>query len=421
MQPASPPLSRSDAVAPAADIPQRLVSLDAYRGLVMLAMASRGFGIPKVAALPQFSQNPTWQFLAAQLDHVAWVGSCFWDLIQPSFMFMVGVAMAYSCASRVAKGQSYLAMLCHAILRAILLVALGIFLRSNTSDMTNFTLMDVTSQIGLGYVPLFLLWGRKFWIQATAATVILVGYFALFALYPLPAADYDFAAVGVDESWVHFEGFERHWEKNANVAHDVDVKVLNWLPRPEPFLFDRGGYNTLNFIPSIATMIFGLIAGEWLRGGATGAKKFFVLVGAGLALLLIGWGLNELGICPVVKRIWTPSWALYSTGWTCLLLGAFFAVIDLANFRFWAFPLVVIGMNSIAIYCMDKLCHAWTLRTLRCHLGWVIEALRARFAAIDKLATDATIYLPIIETTAVILIFWLVLLWMYRRRIFLRI
>lgn len=417
MTSAAPSLAAS---TPAATLPARLLSLDAYRGFVMLAMASRGFGIPKVAALPQFASHPTWQFLAGQLDHVAWVGSCFWDLIQPSFMFMVGVAMAYSCAARVSKGDPYWKMLLHAIFRALVLIALGVFLRSNSSDQTNFTFMDVTSQIGLGYLPLFLLWGRKFWVQATAAIVILVGYFALFALYPLPAADYNYAAVGVDENWVHFQGFQRHWEKNANVAHDVDVKVLNWFPRPEPFMFDRGGYNTLNFIPSIATMIFGLIAGEWLRGGASGLKKFGVLVGAGLAMLLIGWGLNELGVCPVVKRIWTPSWAIYSTGWTCLLLAAFYGVIELIQFRFWAFPLVVIGMNSIAIYCMDKLCHSWTLKTLKTHLGWKIEKLRT-FPAIDKLVSDSQIYLPIIETTAVLLIFWLVLLWMYRRRIFLRI
>ena len=115
--------------------PQRLFSLDAYRGLVMLAIASHGLGI--AAAAEHFPEGRAWQWLAHQFEHVPWVGCVAWDMIQPSFMFMVGVAMAYSYAKRRDRGDSYGALLRHAVIRAIVLVAMGIFLASNWSDHTN--------------------------------------------------------------------------------------------------------------------------------------------------------------------------------------------------------------------------------------------------------------------------------------------
>src|SRR5262245_58227032 len=124
----------------------RLTSLDAYRGFIMLAMASSGFAIPQVAA--QFPDSGIWQFLAFQFEHVAWTGCSFWDLIQPSFMFMVGVAMPFSHASRVAKGDTASQIRTHVVLRALVLIALGIFLSSNRSNSTNFTFVNVLTQIG---------------------------------------------------------------------------------------------------------------------------------------------------------------------------------------------------------------------------------------------------------------------------------
>src|SRR5437867_8584324 len=123
----------------------RLTSLDAYRGFVMLAMASDGLGLPQVAQA--FPDSSVWQFLAYQLEHVEWVGCAAWDLIQPSFMFMVGASMPYSCSSREAKGQSYGQMLAHVLYRSFLLTALGIFLRSNHASQTYFTFEDVLTQI----------------------------------------------------------------------------------------------------------------------------------------------------------------------------------------------------------------------------------------------------------------------------------
>lgn len=385
----------------------RLVSMDAYRGLVMLAIASSAFGIPKAAE--HFSHNPLWQAAAYQFEHVPWVGCAFWDLIQPSFMFMVGVSMAFSYAKRRRMGQSYAGMLGHAGVRAAVLILLGIFLSSNWSSETNYTFVNVLTQIGLGYVFLFLLWNRPPAVQFTAAIAVLVGYWALFAAYPLPPADFDYQAVGVPADWPLLSGFAAHWNMNANAAADFDVWFLNLFPRSEPFAFNSGGYQTLNFIPSLATMIFGLLVGELMRGDRAPGRKLSWLVAAGLAGLAVGSALHATNLSPLVKRIWTPSWAIYSTGWCCLILAGFYAVIDIGGLRRWAFPLTVVGMNSIAMYMMSQLLKPWTRSTLQTHLGK------------EYTEVFGEAYAPIVEPAAVVLVLWLFCYWLYRQKVFFRI
>src|SRR5260221_4070388 len=170
--------------------PSRLSSLDAYRGFVMLLMASEGLGITQVART--FKESGFWQFLSYQTDHVQWTGCSLWDLIQPSFMFMVGVAMPYSLASRRAKGQPFGQMFLHALWRSLILAYLGIFLRSVGREQANFTFEDVLTQIGLGYPLLFLLAWTKPRTQFIAAIAILSVYWLAFALYPLPGSAFDY-------------------------------------------------------------------------------------------------------------------------------------------------------------------------------------------------------------------------------------
>ncbi len=392
---------------------QRLTSLDTYRGFIMVVLASGGLGIHQVSK--HFPDSTTWQALGYHFEHVTWLGCAFWDMIQPSFMFMVGVAMAYSYAARAVHGQSYARMLVHAITRSIVLVLLGIFLRSGRGTQTNFTFMDVVSQIGLGYTFLFLLWGRPRWVQGAAAGVILLGYWLFFALYPLPPADFDFSSVGVGENWQHLEGFAQHWDKGTNPAAKFDTWFLNLFPRPNEFKFEGSGYPTLNFIPSLATMIFGLMAGELLRGARGQWAKFGLLVAWGAAGLAVGYALDAAGICPIVKKIWTPSWTLFSTGLTLWMLATFYVIIDVAGFRRWTFPLVIVGMNSIVMYVMGQLLHGWFHQRLKIHFG---QELFERTAERLHLGTE---YVPIIEHALVLLAMWLVCLWLYRQRIFVRI
>ena len=404
------PVTAESALAPAASAPTppRLTSLDVFRGFTMLFMASEIMRIPQVART--FTDSAPARFIAWALDHVPWVGASPWDMIQPAFMFMVGVSLPFSLASRRAKGHSFRSMLAHATYRAVVLILLGIYLRSNGRPQTYFTFEDVLTQIGLGYVFLFLLAHAGTRLQWASAAAILVGYWAAFALHPLPPAGFDTAIVGVPADWPHhLHGFAAHWDKNTNLANDVDQWFLNLFPRERPFVFNGGGYTTLSFVPSLATMIFGLLAGELLRGAAPDAGKVRTLVVYGAAGIALGVALHALGVCPLVKRIWTPSWAVFSAGWAAIFLAFFYYVVDVKGHRRWAFPFLVVGMNSIAMYVIVHVAEHYTAEALRTHLG------RGTFQAFGAA------YEPILVGAASLLIFWLMLLWMYRRRIYIRI
>jgi heparan-alpha-glucosaminide N-acetyltransferase len=392
----------------AKQLPVRLTSLDVYRGLTMLFMASEIIRIPEVTAT--FTNSQFWQFVTDQLSHKQWVGCSAWDLIQPSFMFMVGVALPFSYASRKAKGQSFRRMLGHVIYRSLALTLLGVFLRSDSHTQTYFTFEDVLSQIGLGYTFLFLLCRTRPRTQLIVAFGILVAYWTAFALYPLPGTGFDYQSVGIPPDWpYHQSGFAAHWDKNTNFAAAFDQWFLNLFPREKPFIFNGGGYLTLSFIPSLATMIFGLLSGGLLRSDRPASRKVQILVLSGLLGLAFGTLLHVSGICPIVKRIWTPSWTVFSTGWTCLFLAGFYWVIDLKGYKSWTFPALVVGMNSITMYCLVHLMDRFVARTLKIHLGeGVFEVFGPAFQ-------------PIVQGTAVLLILWLICLWMYKRKIFLKI
>jgi heparan-alpha-glucosaminide N-acetyltransferase len=397
--------------SPPADAPVfagRVASLDVYRGLVMLLLLGESLRSCEVAdALPG---SVFWAFFCHHQTHVPWVGASLHDLIQPSFSLLVGTALAFSVASRAAAGQSRRRLVRHAAWRALVLVVLGIWLRSVGHPQTYFTFEDTLTQIGLGYLVLVLLALRPAREQWLALFAILVGYWAAFALYPAPPPAFDFPAVGVPADWPHhLHGFAAHWDKNSNFAWAFDQWFLNLFPREQPFVFNGGGYCTLSFIPTLGTMILGLIAGRVLRSERTPSARVRWLAAAGLVLVGSGWLLGALGICPVVKRIWTPSFTLWSGGVCFLILAGAYEVVDRLGHRRWAFPLVVIGMNSIAAYCLYELGARFVGTSLKTHFSE------------DAFRVAGEPYLPFVHGLAVVVVLWLILFWMYRRRLFLRI
>jgi heparan-alpha-glucosaminide N-acetyltransferase len=386
----------------------RLTSLDVFRGVTMVFMASEILRIPRVAQ--EFSSSAIARFLADALDHREWVGCAPWDLIQPAFMFMVGVSLPFSLASRRARGQPFSKMLFHSVYRAVMLIALGIFLRSQSRPQTYFTFEDVLTQIGLGYVFLFLLAWTRPRVQWAAALLILIAYWAAFALYPLPPPGFDTTTVGVRADWPHHvTGFAAHWDKNTNLANAVDQWFLNLFPRERPFLFNRGGYLTLNFVPSLATMIFGLLAGGVLMSARPDRDKLRQLVAWSIAGIIVGIGIHATGLCPIVKRIWTPSWTIFSAGWVTLFLAAYYFIVDVKGYRRWAFPFIVVGVNSIAMYLLVHIAADYVERSFRIHLG------PAPFNVLGPALA------PILLGAATLGVFWLILYWMYRRAVFIRI
>ncbi len=387
---------------------QRLVSLDAFRGFIMLLMASSGLGLVKMAEAQPDSL--WWQWVSAQVTHLPWhvekiSDIRLWDIIQPSFMFMVGIAVPLSVRRRKEEGQGFFGLTWHALTRAVILVLLAVLLSTHVKDtQTVWIFTNVLAQIGLGYVFLFML-TRFGWEYCFAAIIlILAGYWFWFFQHPLPGTGFDFAAVGASDKDL-LPGLFGHWSKGLNAAADFDRWLLNLLPQAQPFVTNAGGYTTLNFVPALATMLGGAVTGNFLLTSRRSlGQKCGRLLAAAVVCLLLGTVIGYVG-CPIVKRIWTPSWVLFSGGWVLVMLAFFYWLVEIAGQRKLVFPLVVVGMNSIFIYVMHSLAAGW---------------IRDQLAKHGMASLFALPWGPVIEKASVLAVLWLLCFWLYRQRAFLR-
>ncbi len=387
--------------------PARNVSVDAYRGFVMILMLAEVLRLRDVSRM--HPSSAFWHVLAYHQSHVERAGMSLHDTIQPGFTFLVGVALPYSLRSRIRRGEHFAQSLRHVLVRSLFLIFLGIFLRSTHSPQTNFTFEDTLTQIGMGYTFAFLISRLAPRWQWTAFASILVAYWAAWAAYPAPPPSFDYSTVGAPPEWpsLMFHGFASHWNMNTNLGQAFDLWFLNLFPRPTPFRFNGGGYLTLSFIPTLGTMLLGLIAGQWFMESTPKIpiRRFCV---AGALLIAAGLLLHFTGICPIVKRIWTPAWTLLSGG-VCFLFMALFAwVIDVRGYRKLAFPLVVVGMNSLAAYLIAHLFQQLVESSFRINLGSHVlnvfgPSIEPFFVGMLTLAT-----------------YWVILLWMYRRNIYIK-
>ncbi len=343
----------------------RLLSLDAYRGFIMIVLAANGFGWRHLA------KNPDFSWIAAQFEHVPWTGMVFWDLIQPAFMFMVGVAMPLAFARRRAEGVTERSLFGHIVWRALMLVLLSQVLMCISANRLHFQLINVLSQIAFTYFLSYLILQLRFRWQVVSAVALLAAHGALFALFP---------------------GSDGAFSKTDNVGAIID-RTLG--------LQYNGYYVTINFISSTVTTLFGVWTGLLLMRNDTHAHRVKVLAGAAAACFVAGWALTAFN--PMVKRLWTASFTLASAGWVLVMLLAFYWLFDIRGYRKLAFPLVVVGMNSIFIYSLSIILAGWIDRSVGVFTG--------RFQFIGALA-------PVAQATAVVLVMWYLCYWLYRRKIF---
>ena len=253
----------------------------------------------------------------------------------------------------------------------------------------------------------------------------------------------------VELDWSQFrEGsWAAHWNKHTNAAAQADRDLLNRLPRTEEpwngkgFWANRGGYQTLNFIPSLATMIFGLMAGLVLMSDRDDGARLRWMFRAGLICFGLAmaadttlwptqWlpiGLQQQlydyswSLCPAVKRIWSPTWAVFAAGWTFWTLGFFYWLVEVVGCRRIMTPFAIVGLNSIAMYCMAQL-----------FKGWIGESLRTVARTVDQIGgwtdglswwlnADVFAYAPVLDYSLRLLAMWCVCCWMYRRSLYIRI
>ena len=308
----------------------RLTSLDALRGFDLLWISGAdGLG----AAALAFASGPFTHAIAEQLEHCKWAGFHFYDLIFPLFVSMTGMSLVFSLGGRMESGDRAAAM-GRLFRRALLVYLLGVFYYRGFAGWENdIRWLGVLQRNALAYLGAGLLFLFLRPRQLVAATVaILLGYWALLALVPVP---------GVGPA---------NFEPDTNLAHWVDANHLGgrkWNGAHDP-------EGLLSTLPSVATALLGVLAGLLMRDATkTPAQRLRTLVAAGVSLVLIGhlWGLAF----PVIKGIWTSSYVCVAGGWSALLVALFHWTIDVKGWTAWSRPFVWIGMNSLAVYMATNL------------------------------------------------------------------
>ena len=373
--------------------PRRLMSLDAYRGFIMLAMLSGGFGFLEIAH--RFPSNAAWAFLASQFNHALWAGCKFWDLIQPSFMFMVGVAIPFSYANRVARGETYGRIYAHAVVRSVVFVVLGLAGILMVRRLVMFAVpypvpiqtTHILVQIGLTYGLAYPFVRCRPRTQLLAAVAIYLAHYAAYLLWPAPGP-------GI---WAHFEK-----GTNLGAAWDrwlVDLSPTDWLDRVHVL-----GLTSLNFVPGVSTVLTGMLVGTLLRGPRAPEQKTAILLRIGAVCFIVGLLLSRT-ICPMVKLLWTLSFAVYSTAWTLWFLAAFHWLIDVKGWRRWSVPFVAVGVNSIVVFLLYFIVDWWIGK------AWTMALGRSLF--------EST-YGPLWSSLAVLVTLWAIAAVLYWRRIFIR-
>jgi predicted acyltransferase len=318
--------SAAPAPKPPSNAPARVASIDALRGFDMFWITG---GDALVYHLSQALPFPLTIMLAAQFKHVEWEGFHFYDLIFPLFVFIVGLVLPFSLTRRLEAGGNRRELYKHAFRRLVLLFLLGL-LANGLLDLNfpNLRVLGVLQRIGIAYFfATLLVMNFKVRGQAVATGLILLGYWAIMALVPVP-------------------GFGRgNFTMQGNLAAYLDQRFL-----PHPFCCYEYGDNEgiISNIPAIASCMLGVLAGHWLRAAYSQKRKLLGLVVAGVASL--GAGLVWSLAFPIVKNLWSSSFVLFAGGWSLLLLALFYCVIDVLGYRKWAFVFTVIGANSITIY-----------------------------------------------------------------------
>jgi len=317
--------------------PGRVVSLDVFRGAT-------------IAAMILVNDPGSWSHIYPPLEHADWNGWTPTDLIFPFFLFIVGVSLTLSFAARIARGLTRGALAIHVVRRSALIFAIGLFLNGFPEfDFSSIRFMGVLQRIALCYLVAGLLYLATFHkesagerpararanLRVTAAVTIalLVGYWALMTFVPVPG--YGAGRLGKDD----------------NLGAYVDRTLMGGHLWAESVTWDPEGF--LSTLPAIASLLIGILAGEWLRSDRPVRRKVIGLAAAGFALLVAGRLLHPY--FPINKNLWTSSFVLFTGGFAMLALAACYWVVDVRGWRAWTAPFLVFGMNAILAYALAAL------------------------------------------------------------------
>ncbi len=358
----------------------RLLSIDALRGFDMFWIIGGG---TLLESLAEIWDSPLTRGLRTQLTHVEWQGFHFEDLIFPTFIFVVGAVLPFSISRRLEQGHSPSGILLRIIQRTAGLLLLGLILNGLLHfDWATMRWPGVLQRIALCYFFAALLVLYTSWrVQAVAVPVILLLYWAITMLVPVP---------GHGSGDLTMEGC---------LSSYIDQHLI-----PGTLYYKYGdNEGILSTLPAVCTAMLGALAGHWLRSERTGARKTAGLALAGVACLALGtlWSY----FFPIIKILWTSSYVLFAGGWSLLLLALFYWVIDVKGYRRWSYFFVVIGMNAITIYFLQN----------------VINFERIAVFFLQGLANFVGLYQPLLLLSGALAARWLFLWFLYRHKIFLRV
>ena len=376
----------------------RVVSIDALRGFDMFWIIG-GKGV-FLAVLGLFVIEIP-ESVMCQISHPEWIGFSAWDMIMPLFLFIVGTAMPFSFAKRLKQGHGKLRLYLKIVVRTLVLFVFGMAAQGNLLDFDLSTLhicSNTLQAIACGYlVAAVLLLEVSLLGQIVVTALLLGGYWAVLALIPVPG---------------HEAGI---LQPQLNLALHIDRTILG--------TFDDGTTYTwiLSGMGFVATVMLGVFSGQLLRCGQTPWMKVLWLILIGLGCLGAGWVWSLK--FPIIKHVWSSSMVLWAGGWSFLLLALFYAVIDVIGLRFWAFPFVVIGSNAIAVYMATHLIDFHDVSDPI--IGGLAPHLDAYGGVLYEIARGEKLRQvtcgEAFRDVAAIAVIWSILLYMYRKRTFLRI
>lgn len=329
-------------------------------------------------------ENPVVQFIGSQFHHHEWHGLHFWDLIQPFFMFIVGVAIPFAVANRLRKGQTYRQITMHAVKRSLLLLFLGWVLYFTAADKLVFRFQNVLAQLSVTYLVAFLIMNRNWKFQLGFTLIILLLIDLAYRFFPVE---------GFNNPWVNYENLGA-WFNNK--IEGVE-KASEWA--------------TLNFVSTTAHTVWGAMCGKLMMGEWKPGEKIRILITAGVAALIIGYALDLLNITPIIKKIATVSFVFASGGWTILALCFSYWLIDVKKlFQKGSHFFIIVGMNSIFIYLFFE------LGFTRIISNRIVNPFSNLFFSWAGEMTTA-----IITSFMAWFILWYICYWLYKNKIFIKI
>ena len=353
----------------------RLHSLDFFRGLTMFLLVAESTHIYDRMVDPALG-GTLLHAIGAQFEHHAWNGLHFWDLVQPFFMFIVGVALPFAVAKRERKGDSRASITRHAVKRAFVLLLLGWALYCIGPGRITFRFQNVLAQLSVTYLIAYLMMRKPAWSQIAVSLGLILSSELAYRFFWVPAYDQAFVP-------------------DHNFGAWVDMLVSGEL--------SSGHWVSFNAIPTTAHTIWGVLAGQCLMASWPHRKKLATLASAGACAVVLGFALTPL--TPMIKRICTSSFVIASGGFCLLALALCYWVIDVKRLRRWVWVINLVGMNSLFIYLFTESGGtSWVLRLVKPFtMAWadLIGILPAEF--LTSLAAWAVL--------------WAMCYWLYRRMI----